>query len=46
MIAENMESVAGLPNQVPINNVMIIEMELKFRCDPLVAELACRKVNF
>lgn len=37
---------AGLPNQAPVNLAMLKELELKFRCDPLVAELACRKVNF
>ncbi len=25
---------------------MIHEVELKFKCDPLVAELACRKAGF
>lgn len=46
MIEENKASVVGLSNQNPLNHTMMKELELKFRCDQLVAELACRKSNF
>ena len=46
MIREYKAIVSGLPNQLPDNVRMINELELKFKCDPLVAELACRKADF
>ena len=36
---------AGLPNQPALNENLVKELELKFKCDPLVAQLACLKVG-
>jgi len=46
MIQEFEESVAGVPNQRMSNGIMLKELQVKFRCDPLVAKLACMKANF
>lgn len=46
MLEEYLEAVKGLPNQPPVDEALIKELELKFNCDWSVAELACHKANF
>ena len=41
-----MKIVENLPNQPKVDEAMIRELELKFKCDTFVAELACRKADF
>ena len=45
MIEEFKQTVAGLPNQPPLDEKLAKEIELKFKCDKVVAELSCLKVN-
>ena len=46
MIVEYKEIVSGLTNLPKENDQLIHELEVKFKCDPLVAELACLKADF
>ena len=46
MLEEYKETVKGLPNQPTVDETLIKELEIKFKCDRTVAELACRKANF
>ena len=46
MLEKYKETVKGLPDQPPYDETLVKELELKFKCDRTVAELASRKANF
>ena len=46
MLDEFKKQMSGLPDQPEVDHVMIRLLQVKFKCDPVVAELACRKANF
>lgn len=47
MIEDYRQSVAGISNfELKENAAMLKELQIKFRCDSLVAELACLKANY